>query len=117
MHGAILNVWLVVVTVLSLPGATAPAPAPTLTVTAAVTFLREEPSTAGVNLARLERGAVLELVAVSGKWYRVRTAAGEGFVHGLLVTAPRESGGAVPSENSLRVRHRAPLHELAGRPR
>ncbi|MCW5983411.1 MAG: DUF3380 domain-containing protein [Bryobacteraceae bacterium] len=54
-------------------------------VTASQLNLRAGPSTSDRRLGSLPRGTTLEILALAGRWYRVRAGALEGFVHGDFI--------------------------------
>jgi hypothetical protein len=60
-------------------------PSRTAVVTASVLNVRPTPSTERASVARLDRGAKVEILERAGSWYKIRQGALEGFVHGDFV--------------------------------
>lgn len=82
--------------VLSVPSLAFAQVAGVLRVTADRTSIRDTAATDGAVVANVVRGDDLQLLSVSGAWYRVRTSSGrEGFVHSLFVE--RVGGASAPS--------------------
>jgi hypothetical protein len=65
----------------------------TVRVTADRTNIRDKPATDGAVVTSVSRGDQLQVLEVSGAWFKVRLATGrEGYVHSLFV---ERAGGAV----------------------